>query len=85
MEGSLSLKGLLILGVGLLSLWWGISGWRHRREERISMIEAAILKATNAEPLPLNSWDRAIAYALPILMLLFAPIFIFLGLVLLFG
>lgn len=85
MEGAVTLlEGLLLLGAGLLFVWLGLYGWRVRREERISLIEAAILKAGNAEPLPRSKWDRAMAYAQPILMLVFGSIMIFLALVLIF-
>lgn len=85
MEGAVILKGLGLPIFGALFVWLGIYGWRHRREERISLIEAAILKAGGEdEPLPRNRWDRIMAYAQPVLMLLFGPVMIFLGLVILF-
>ncbi len=79
------LKGIGFLVIGLLFVWLGIWGWRARRDERISLIEAAILKLEEAEPLPLNSWDRAMAYVQPVLMLIFGPAMIFLSLSLLFA
>ena len=78
------LKGIVVCLAGLLFVWLGVVGWIGRRRERISIIEAAILKAGNADPLPFNGWDRAMAYVQPILMLLFGPAMIFLGLVLIF-
>jgi len=54
-EGEIILKGVGLLGFGLLFVWLGQNGWRHRREQRISLIEAAILKAAReSEPLPFN-------------------------------
>jgi hypothetical protein len=82
-DGEVILKGIGLLGFGLLFVWLGLSGWKHRREERISLIEAAILKAGNAEPLARDRWDRAMAYIQPILMLIFGPAMVFLGLVML--
>lgn len=77
MEGAVILKGLGLLGFGLLFVWLGVIGWRHGRQERISLIEAAILKAgRNDEPLPHNRWDRAMAYVQPGLFLTFGPFMI---------
>ena len=85
MEGAVILKGLGLLIFGALFVWFGIDGWRHRREERINLIEAAILKVGGEEaPLPRNRWDRMMADVQPFLMLLFGPAMIFLGFVILF-
>ncbi len=81
MEGEIALKGLGLILFGLLFVWLGFDGWRHRRKERISLIEAAILKAGGEEePLPLNRWDRVMAYVQPVLMLIFGPLMILGGL-----
>ena len=80
MEGEVILKGLGLLIFGALFVWFGIDGWRHRREERINLIEAAILKAGKEdEPLPFNQWDRTMAYVEPVLMLIFGPLMILFG------
>lgn len=77
MEGAVILKGLGLLTFGALFVWFGIDGWRHRREERINLIEAAILKAGNEDkPLLFNRWDRMMAYVQPLLMLIFGPLMI---------
>ena len=77
MEGEIILKGLGLLSFGLLFVFLGLKGWKHRREERISAIEAAILKASGEEePLPHNGWDRMMAYTQPVLMLIFGPLMI---------
>ncbi|MEO1047430.1 MAG: hypothetical protein AAFW59_03785 [Pseudomonadota bacterium] len=77
MEGEIILKGLGLLVVGVLFIALGVNGWRHRRQERISLIEAAILKAGDEhEPLPFNRWDRMMAYIQPVLMLIFGPLLI---------
>jgi TRAP-type C4-dicarboxylate transport system permease small subunit len=73
-EGEIILKGLGLVAVGLLFIWLGITGWRSRREEHISILEAAILKASGAEPLPRERWDRIWAYVQPVLMLVFGPL-----------
>ncbi|NCN85519.1 MAG: hypothetical protein GW808_07180 [Sphingomonadales bacterium] len=84
MEGAVILKAIGLLGFGFLFVWFGFTGWIHRREERISLVEAALLKMSDEAPLPHNRWDRAMAYVQPILCLIFGPIMIFLGLILLF-
>ena len=77
MDGEVILKGLGLIILGLLFLWLGASGWRHRRAERISLIEAAILKAGGEEePLPFNFWDRIMAYVQPVLLLIFGPLMV---------
>ena len=77
MDWEIILKGLGLLLFGLLFVWLGATGWKHRREERISLIEAAILKAGGEEePLPRNNWDRFAAYVQPVLMLIFGPLMI---------
>ena len=79
----MTVKGVLLLLCGALFVGLGITGWRHRREERINLIEAAILKAGNAEPLPFSRWDRAMAYAHPVFMMIFGPLMILLGIIML--
>ena len=77
MEGAVILKGLGLLIFGLLFVWLGLDGWRRRRAERISLIEATILKAGGEkEPQPFNRWDRMMAYVQPVLMLIFGPLMI---------
>jgi len=82
-EGSLILKGFGLLCAGVLFVWLGMQGWKHRSEEQISITEAAILRMGDEEPLPHNRWDRAMAYLQPVLMLIFGPAMILLGLALL--
>ena len=77
MDWEVILKGFGLLIFGALFVWFGIDGWRHRRKERISLIEAAILKAGKEnEPLPFNRWDRMTAYVQPVLLLIFGPLMI---------
>jgi hypothetical protein len=75
-EGEIILKGLSLIGFGLLFIWLGITGWRSRRKERISIIEAAILKATDAQPQPFGRWDRIWAYVQPVLHLIFGSLMV---------
>ncbi len=71
------LKGLGLLIFGMLFVWLGVDGWQNRREERISLIEAAILKAGgNEEPLPFSRWEWMMAHVQPVLMLIFGPLMI---------
>ncbi len=77
MDWEIVLKGTGLLIFGLLFLFLGLEGWRQRREERISLIEAATLKETNEDkPLPFNRWDQIMAYVQPVLMLIFGPLMI---------
>ncbi|MEP3050737.1 MAG: hypothetical protein ABJP48_13320 [Erythrobacter sp.] len=81
MDWEIALKGTGLVLFGLLFVFLGWDGWRHRREERVSLIEAAVLKANNLdEPLPINRWDRMMAYVQPVLMLIFGPLMIVGGL-----
>ena len=84
MDWEVILKGFGLLTFGALFVWFGIDGWRHRREERINLIEAAILKAGREDnPLPFNRWDRMMAYVQPVLMLIFGPLMILFGIAIL--
>ncbi len=77
MDWEIVLKGFGLVVFGLLFIWLGAVGWRHRREERINIIEAVILKmAGEDDPLPFNRWDRTWAYVQPILMLVFGPLMV---------
>lgn len=77
MDWEIILTGSGLLICGLLFFWLGVLGWRHRREERISLMEEAILKAAGeAEPLPFNWWDRMMSYVQPALFLIFGPLMI---------
>ena len=74
MEGEIILKGLALIGLGLLFIWLGVTGWRNRHEGRISIIEAVILKTADAEPQPFGRWDRMWACVQPVLMIIFGPL-----------
>ena len=77
------LKGLGLIGFGLLFIWLGVTGWRNRREGRISFMEAAILKVADAEPQPYGRWGRMWAYFQPVLMLIFGPLMLLGGIAIL--
>ncbi len=70
---------LAFLASGLLFCWLAVLGWRHRREERISLIEAAILKSTGTEPLPLTRFDRGLQMFQMIMMTVFGPVMVVIG------
>jgi hypothetical protein len=70
---------LLVLAVGALFSWLAVLGWRRRREEQISLLEAAVLKTTGAEPLPLTRFDRALQRFQLVMMSLFGPGLMVLG------
>ncbi|MGB3471311.1 MAG: hypothetical protein WBA51_10860 [Erythrobacter sp.] len=77
MDWEIILKGSGVVAFGLLFIVLGIIGWRHRREERINLIEAALLKlGDDDEPSPFSRWDRAMAYIQPVLMLIFGPLMV---------
>ena len=67
---------------GFLS-WVAVMNWRHRHVEKISLIEAAILKTTGAEPLPLTKFDRYLQWFQVIMATIFGPIMLFLGIAML--
>ncbi len=70
---------LILLAIGILFSWAAILGWRHRREQSISLLEAAILKATGEEPLPLTWLDRWLQKFQLAMMSLFGPALIVTG------
>ena len=74
---------LTLLLVGLLFTILAIVGWRHRNEDRISLIEAGILKMTGQEPLPLTRFDRWSQWFQLLMMSVFGPAITGLGLLLL--
>jgi len=78
MEGAV-IFALILLVAGLLFSWLAVLGWRHRNEDMISFIEAAILKTTGAEPLPLRPLDRWIQRFQLVMMSVFGPTLIVVG------
>jgi hypothetical protein len=76
------IPGLVFLISGTFLTWAGWRSWRLRHEEAISLAEAAILKAADAEPLPRTKYDRVATRVHAIFGLTFGPIFALLGLAL---
>jgi hypothetical protein len=58
-------------------------GWRRRGDDRISVVETAILKTTGAEPLPLTRFDRRLQTIQLVLLSLFGPLMAAAGLLIL--
>ena len=61
------MDGAVIFGSGLLALgiffcWLAIRLWKYRASGSISILEAAILKATGADPLPRTKFDSWLHY-----------------------
>ena len=79
------ITGLVLLVLGLGMTWLAILNWRHRHEERISLLEAAILKTTGVEPLPLTKLDRALQWFQIVMMSVFGPVMTLAGVAVLIG
>jgi hypothetical protein len=47
-----------MIAFGGFLTWAAVMNWRHRGEEKISVLEAVILKTTGVAPLPLTRLDR---------------------------
>ena len=60
-------------------MWVGWSHWRYRKEETISLLEAAILKTTGAEPLQKTRLDRFLTYIHAVLDFAFGALFLLVG------
>jgi hypothetical protein len=78
------MSGMLLLLFGMLFCWMAISGWRRRGEERISVIEGAILKTAGTEPLPLTRFDRWLQTFQLVMLSVFGPLMTTVGLLILF-
>jgi hypothetical protein len=74
--------GFIVFAVGLLFCWLALAGWRTRADDRISLLEATILKTTGAEPLPLTRFDRWLHTFQLIMLTIFGPVITALGFVL---
>ena len=68
---------------GTFLIWVVISYWRHRSEEKISLIEAVILNATGQEPLPLNRFDKWLQIFQIIFAAILGPLMLIVGIALL--
>ena len=73
------IASLFFIVFGGFLTFTAILNWRHRREEKFNLLEAAILKVTGAEPLPLTRLDRILQTFHVIMASLFGPVLLFLG------
>ena len=78
-------KGLLIFAMGVLLLWVGWNHWQYRRQETINILEAAILRTTGEEPLPLTKLDWFFKNLQAILGFILGPFFILAGVAVILG
>ena len=78
-------KGLPIFAMGVLLLWVGWNHWQYRRQETISILEAAILRPTGEEPLPLTKLDWFLNNLQAILGFILGPLFILAGVAVILG
>jgi hypothetical protein len=77
-EGAV-IAALFFLAFGGFLTFMAILNWRHRHEEKVSILEAAILKATGAEPLPLTWVDRILQKFQIVMASVFGPLLLILG------
>ncbi len=77
------MQGAVILAVGLLFCWLAWTGWRNWNIDQISLIETAILKIDDAEPLPLTRVDRGLQKFQLTMFTIFGPLGLLLGILLL--
>jgi TRAP-type C4-dicarboxylate transport system permease small subunit len=73
------IASICCVALGAFFIWMGWRHWRYRKEETISVLEAAILKTTGVEPLPKTRLDRALTYVHAVLGLAFGSLFLFVG------
>ncbi|QSR18072.1 hypothetical protein [Novosphingobium sp. KA1] len=73
------IPAILFLVFGGFLTWVAVVNWRHRSEEKISALEAAILRATGEEPLPLTRLDKAFQTFHLVFASIFGPLFLLLG------
>ena len=78
------INGIAYLLAGALLVWVGWRSWKYRKRETISAIEAAILRATNEEPLPPTKFDWAQKHFQAVMGFTLGPLFAVLGLVIIF-
>ena len=70
---------VFFFALGALLICVGWRHWRYRKEETLSLLEAAILKTTGVEPLPRTRLDRFLTYLQAILGSLFGAFFLLIG------
>ena len=79
------IAGIGYLVIGLLLFWVGWNHWGYRKEETISILEAAIVNATGEEPLPTTRLDWLLKYIQAILGFILGPVFALLGVIVILG
>ncbi len=75
------MEGAVIFGFGLLALgvffsWLALRLWKYRAGGSISILEAAILKTTGADPLPRTKFDNWLHYFQMIMAALFGVLLV---------
>jgi hypothetical protein len=73
----------LLIGATLTHVGW--RHWRYRKQQTISVLEAGLLKAANAEPLPRTKIDRFLTYLQAILGCILGPFFLLCGIAVIAG
>ena len=68
-----------IIAFGGFLTWVAVMNWRHRGEEKISILEAVILKTTGVEPLPLTRLDRWLQRFHIVFASIFGPLLLLVG------
>ena len=76
------IAALVFVAFGGFLTFMAILNWRHRHEDKINLLEAAILNVTGNEPLPLTRLDRILQTFHIIMASIFGPILLVLGIAL---
>ena len=77
------IPAIFFLLFGGFLTWTAVMNWRHRHVEKISLLEAAILKTTGEEPLPLTKFDRIAQWFHVIMASIFGPLLLLVGIAML--
>lgn len=79
------IAGLVSLVIGAVVLSVGWNQWRYRNQETVSILEAAILRSTGEESLPLTKLDWFLKNLQAILGFILGPFFILAGVAIILG
>ncbi len=79
------IAGLVSLVIGAVVLSVGWNHWRYRKQETVNMLEAAILRSTGEESLPLTKLDWFLKNLQAILGFSLGPFFILVGVAVILG
>jgi hypothetical protein len=77
------IAALFFLSFGGFLSWIAILNWRHRHGEKISLLQAAILKTTGEEPLPLTRFGKVLQWFQVIMASILGPILLIVGIAML--